>query len=251
MQGRDGVLLDDDGGHAEILDLREGPLDLLHDDRGEALVGLVEEQQLHVARERAADREHLLLAAGKRRALLLPALSEPGEEVVDAFDRPAVWRGDLRQLDILLHGESRDDPPILRHQSDPGARCLVRLHLVQRFVIKPQLALPELGVVQPGDGAQRRGLAGAVASEQRDDLAFAHIEADSLDDVALAVVGVDVPAGEEGGLAAGGQRGLLAGRLALEAVVIKQRMGPRLAIRGGGLRGSRLGHSWAPPRYAS
>ena len=43
---------------------------------------------------------------------------------------------------------------------------------------------------QAHQAAQRRGLAGAVAAEQRHDLAFAHLEADAVQDVALAVKGV-------------------------------------------------------------
>ena len=43
---------------------------------------------------------------------------------------------------------------------------------------------------QPDQAAQGRGLAGAVAAEQRDDLALADFEADAVQDVALAVKGV-------------------------------------------------------------
>ena len=43
---------------------------------------------------------------------------------------------------------------------------------------------------EPHQAAQRRGLAGAVAAEQRGDLAFGDFEADAVQDVALAVVGV-------------------------------------------------------------
>jgi hypothetical protein len=56
----------------------------------------------------------------------------------------------------------------------------------------------DLGIVEPRDGAQGRGLAGAVAAEQGEDLAFVHVEADALHDVALAVVGMHVVDREEG-----------------------------------------------------
>jgi hypothetical protein len=64
---------------------------------------------------------------------------------------------------------------------------------VQRLVVEPDLAMGTCGIVEPGDGAQGRGLAGAVAAQQREDLAFVHIEADALHDVALAVIGMQVP----------------------------------------------------------
>ena len=42
------------------------------------------------------------------------------------------------------------------------------------------------------DGLERRGLAGAVAAEQRDHLAFAHAELDPVQDVGFPVEGVHV-----------------------------------------------------------
>src|SRR3546814_19165849 len=56
------------------------------------------------------------------------------------------------------------------------------------------------------DGAQCRGLAGAVAPEQGDDLPFVHIEADVLDDVALAVESLEAPGREIGRLAGRARR---------------------------------------------
>ena len=44
---------------------------------------------------------------------------------------------------------------------------------------------------QPGQRLQQRRLAGAVAAEQGDDLAFAHVERGVVQDMALAVEGVD------------------------------------------------------------
>ncbi len=53
--------------------------DLLDDHRGEALVGLVEQQHLDVARQRPGDGQHLLLAARQGHALLLAALARRGK----------------------------------------------------------------------------------------------------------------------------------------------------------------------------
>ncbi len=72
--------------------------------------------------------------------------------------------------------------------------------------------MPERGLVGAGDGAQRRGLAGAVAAQQRHDAALGHVEAHALDDVALAIVGVHIAAGEEGLIQARSRgRGVLCG----------------------------------------
>ena len=51
--------------------------------------------------------------------------------------------------------------------------------------------VPEAGRHQAGERLQQRRLAGAVAAEQRHDLALAHVERRVVEDVALAVEGVD------------------------------------------------------------
>src|SRR3954466_7718863 len=43
------------------------------------------------------------------------------------------------------------------------------------------------------DRLERGGLAGAVAAEQRDHLTLAHLEIDTMEDVRLAVPGVEAP----------------------------------------------------------
>jgi hypothetical protein len=60
------VLLDDDGAQALVAHQPgDRAQQLLDDDRREALERLVEQQQLRVEDQGPADREHLLLAAGK------------------------------------------------------------------------------------------------------------------------------------------------------------------------------------------
>ena len=106
------------------LDVGDDLLDLLDDHRREPLIGLVEEQQLELARQRPGDRQHLLLAAGKRRRLLPPPLGEAREVPVDALQRPADRLGDLREDQVLLDGQAADDAAVLRHELDAGARRL-------------------------------------------------------------------------------------------------------------------------------
>ena len=50
---------------------------------------------------------------------------------------------------------------------------------------------PSRGGREAHQAAQGRGLAGAVAAEQRRDLAFRDLEADAMQDMALAVIGVE------------------------------------------------------------
>src|SRR3546814_10175873 len=66
-----------------------------------------------------------------------------------------------------------------------------------RLVVEPDFAVRQMRLGEARDGAQCRGLAGAVAPEQGDDLPFVHIEADVLDDVALAVESLEAPGRED------------------------------------------------------
>ena len=107
----------------------------------------------------------------------------------------AIWAS----LQVFLDRQAGDDAAILGHQADARLRRLVRGHLVQRLVVQPDLAMVELRAVHPGNGAQGRGLARAVAAQQGEDLALVHVEADVLNDVAFAVIGLHVPDRQEGG----------------------------------------------------
>ena len=135
------------------LDLGDDPLDLLDDHRGKALIGLVEQQELQVAGQRAGDRQHLLLAARERRGFLPAALGQTREMLVDALERPADGLGDLGQDQILLDGQPADDAPVLRHQLEAGLGRLVRLHRVQRLAGEPDLAALHRRRVGAGDRA--------------------------------------------------------------------------------------------------
>jgi hypothetical protein len=118
--------------------------------------------------------------------------------LIDPLDRPALGLCNLRQLQVLLNREARNDAAVLWHQADPVLSGLKALHLMQRLVVEPNLPVGERGVVHAGDRPQGRGLARTVPAKKSKDLAFAHIEADALHDVALAVVAVKVPGREEG-----------------------------------------------------
>src|SRR5208282_814965 len=80
------ILLDQQHGKAKLLELAHRLADLLHDDRGQALGRLIEQQELGARAQDTPDREHLLLAARKLGALAREALLEIGEEREDAFE---------------------------------------------------------------------------------------------------------------------------------------------------------------------
>jgi hypothetical protein len=93
-------LLGDRGGDADILldhedadaaflaEVQKYLLDLFDDDRSEPFGGLVHDEQMRVEQERARDREHLLLTAGKLVAAIAAPLRQPRKCFVDALDGP-------------------------------------------------------------------------------------------------------------------------------------------------------------------
>src|SRR5688500_10585436 len=81
------VLLDQQDGKALGLELRDGAADLLHDDRREALGGLVQQEQARTGAQDPGDGEHLLLAARKLGALAPQSLLEVGKKLEDPGER--------------------------------------------------------------------------------------------------------------------------------------------------------------------
>ena len=83
---------------------------------------LVEQQQRAAGQQRAADRQHLLLAAGQRAAALVQALlqaREQGEDLLDVLRRTsAPLAGHRTHLQVLEHGHAREDAPALGRLAD-------------------------------------------------------------------------------------------------------------------------------------
>ena len=79
---------------------------------------------MRVAHQRAADREHLLLAAREHTARIVGALAQGGEHVEHVVHRPAAgtpWVLHAEQQ-ILAHGEGREDIAILGDVAQSLAR---------------------------------------------------------------------------------------------------------------------------------
>ncbi len=183
------VLLHQDDGEPLLLQLGDGAADLLDDDRGEALGRLVEQQQMRPRAQDAGDRQHLLLAAGELGALASQPLLHVREEREDALQRQPALAHLGRQHQVLLHREGGIDPPLLGHEAEPepgdGARGqpdrLGALHHHRA------LALAD----HAHDRLQSRGLAGAVAAQQRHHLARRHVEVDAVKDMGFPVPGLE------------------------------------------------------------
>ncbi len=105
------------------------PPDLRDDERREAFGRLVEDQQARVGHQRAADREHLLLAARELLAAVAEPLGQAREGREHAVERPARARPSApaarRHHEVLAHREVREDAAAFRHVADAEPRDLL------------------------------------------------------------------------------------------------------------------------------
>ena len=132
--------------------------------------------------QRAADRQHLLLAAGEiagEPGALLQA-REIVEDHVDVGIDLAVAAGEGAEPQILQRGHVGDDAAALHHLEDAAADDLVGIDAVDALAVEQDLAagdLAVLGLEQAGDRLQRGRFARAVGAQQRHDRALGHFEA--------------------------------------------------------------------------
>src|ERR1700760_3880883 len=186
------MVIDDDDGDF-LAQPVEGFEQLFHYRRRQPLEWLVEQQHPYVARQRPRPSAHLLFAAGEIVRGAVEAFSNSWEIFVDAFARPMhAMTGPALQpakFEILLDAHAREQTAALRHITNAKARVLRRGSSDQFGSSKRNRTA---GRRRNSDQRlEQRRLAGAVTPEQRDDLVVVQGEADVVEDVALAVEGVD------------------------------------------------------------
>ncbi len=116
------------------------------------------------------------------------ALLEPWEQLVHPGERPGTFAG-FRENQVLLDCQRRENAAPLRHQADPRGGNGVRRLAGDVATIQDHFA--STWSIEANDRADGGCLALAVAAEQDHQLAGVYIERDPLQDVAVAVVGVD------------------------------------------------------------
>jgi hypothetical protein len=146
---------------------------------------------LRVQHQRAADRQHLLLAARELRAQIRLALGKAREHLVHALRHSRDWAGPRHGREVLVHRERLEDVALLRHPADAGGRALVRRELVQSR-LPTERDGPPCWRVAPGQRVDQRRLARAVAAEQRERLPFAERERHVVQHHGLAVARAQV-----------------------------------------------------------
>ena len=157
----------------------------LDDHRRKPEAELVEQEQPRLAGERAADGEHLLLAAREQPGAPRPQLAQQGEVLVRDLlvDVPAA----PGETEVLGDGQPEEDAATLGHVRDPAPRPPGRGDTPEIFAVEDDPALHRAD--DPGDHSQRRRLAGPVRAQQRDHLARPDRQVEVADDGRLVVAG--------------------------------------------------------------
>ena len=123
------VAIDDQRADAAGTNLSDDAPDLGDDQRRESFGGFVEDQQPRVGHQRAADGQHLLLAARQLLPAMAEPLGQPRERLHHAIESPvalAVDAGALAHHQVLAHRKVREDAAALGHVADAEPRDLFR-----------------------------------------------------------------------------------------------------------------------------
>ncbi len=101
--------------------------------------------------------------------------------------RQRIFRRQRGEIEILLDRQSAEDAPLLGNQLQSAAGDRVARQQLDRLALETDAAGARMQ--DAGQRFQRRALAGAVAAEQRDDFALAHLHRDVEQNVRVAVIG--------------------------------------------------------------
>src|SRR5439155_7027235 len=165
--------------------------DLLDQLGGEALGGLVDDNQVRVAHQGAAHREHLLLASRQYAGRIVLARRKIGKQRKHVLEFPAPDDAGALQpeFEVLPHGQSRKHLAVFRNVADAEMGDLVGPQPCNRAALESDLAYRRH---QSHDGFAGGRAADPVAAEKADDLSLIDPEVDTLQDVALSVEGMEL-----------------------------------------------------------
>ncbi|MGY4443930.1 hypothetical protein ACVW04_006749 [Bradyrhizobium sp. LM2.3] len=187
---------DDDHGHAVVGELAHHAENVADQFRIERRGGLVEQDGLGLHRQRARNRDALLLAAGELRRMCVGLLGEPhlhqqGTAALECLRTRLLLHIERTFDDVLQHRPVRKQIEALEHHRDLGAD----FHDRRRVAVDLQSLDADLAAVvafEPVDTAQDGGLAGAGRTDDADHLALLHRRRDALEHLVLAKTLVDV-----------------------------------------------------------
>ena len=191
LHGDRQLLLDQQHRNPPLLQLSQ-VLTHQFDDLGRQAFGrLVDDDEIGIAHQGAAQGQHLLLAARQHAGFGVLALLQAREHGVHVVKAPAaaLARTLLPQQQVLLHRQGRKDVAAFRHVAQPQVGDLERLAAEQRVLLEAHRALC---LHHPHDGLGGGRAARAIAPQQRHDFAGLDVELHAMQHMALAVIGVKV-----------------------------------------------------------
>src|SRR2546427_1312531 len=200
LQGLGRILLDHEDRLAEPSEALDDAEDLLEDERGQAERRLVEQDQPRLEEKRSRHLEQLLLTTGEVAGPPAARLAQDGKRLVELLDL-SVELGRARprvsaEQEVLLHRHERKDVPPLRDVRHAAAQEL------GRGPIRDVLAAEEHPALTGGQKTEYRleygRLPRPVGADDRDHLAGLDAERHALEDLELAVSGVEVAHLEQG-----------------------------------------------------
>ncbi len=98
--------------------------------------------------------------------------------------------GESSQHQVLVNAQLRKNPTSLRHMSKSLLHKSMSRHMSDFLAVIENMS--GTGRNQAGDGLQRGGLAGAVRTDKRHDLALFHMEGDALQRLNDAVIYIQI-----------------------------------------------------------
>ena len=214
------VLLHQQDGETLRLEHADRAPDLLDDDGSQSFSRLVKQQKPRPGAQDAADRQHLLLAAGKLGALARQPFAQIGEQFEDAVEIEPAGPHLARQQQIFLDVETGENAALFRAKGDAGAGDGVGGPPDQFVAFKAHRA--GAAFYDAHDGLERSALADAVAAEERHHFARPHLEIDAMQHMQFPVPGFKLVHSEQrGGFKHGRSRiGLAHGRIGRNRLIV-------------------------------
>ena len=171
---------DIDEGNALLLQILNRLKQSLHFVEGQGAGRFVQNQNLRIAHQTTQKLNELLLRDGQRACLALKV--EVKAQLLHADIQTLFQLAFIlieAHQDVFQNRHVREEHRLLRHQIDAVCQRCGRLSELNRFSVNEDIAL--ITGVDAHDNLHQRGFAGAVAADQRDNLARVHTQVDSLE----------------------------------------------------------------------
>src|SRR5260370_26643104 len=195
LQGQWYILFDQQHGDIFAVEHVNNRQDFGHHTGHQSLCWLIQQDDFRLEHHRARNGEHLLLTTGERAAGLVATLGQYREVAVDLIQQFGLSSlahtvAIEPRAEIFGDRQQSENPPIFRHIADPEPRQPMCRQMGDRPTLKQHPPLARMD--EPHDRLERRALANPVATEEADHLAYSDSERDPVENMALAVIGMDI-----------------------------------------------------------